>query len=113
MTWTYSDHLEQKEIVCVAVPTVTGSRDIKFVTSDDGMRLYVEYVWPFPLLQPTDLFYDVVEDNGSPISMSRPMVYSFRNRLDSIDLSEKSRPNASFMVNLPIRFQRELGTYKN
>lgn len=50
MTWNYTDHVDQKDIVCVAIPIVTGSRDIKFVVSDDGLQLFVNYVWPSPLL---------------------------------------------------------------
>ncbi|KAJ6639412.1 hypothetical protein Bhyg_12156 [Pseudolycoriella hygida] len=62
MTWAYSDHVEQNEFVCVAIPIVAGSRDINFVISDDGMRLSIEYVWPSSLLDPIELFMDVVEE---------------------------------------------------
>ncbi len=52
------------------------------------------------------------DDIGSPISMSHAKVYAFRNRLAELDLSEKSRPAASFVINIPMKVQRKLGTFK-
>ncbi|KAJ6645516.1 hypothetical protein Bhyg_00722 [Pseudolycoriella hygida] len=94
MTWAYSDHVN--------------FRDINFVISEDGMSLSVEYVWPSPLLDLTELFIDVVEEDGSAISMSHPMIYSFPNRVDELDISSKSKPRATLVVNLPLKVQREL-----
>ncbi|KAG4075390.1 hypothetical protein HA402_007967 [Bradysia odoriphaga] len=112
MVWTFKDHSEQKDIVCVAVPIVAGSRDIKFVISDDGNQVTIDYVWPASLLDPTELFYDVNDEEGDAISMSHAMVYSYKVKMDELDMSEKSRPGATFVVNLPLRVQRELGTFK-
>lgn len=112
MVWTYKDHSEQKEFVCVVVPTVTGSRDINFVISDDGLQLTIEYVWPAPLLDPTQLFYDVVDEEGDAISMSHAMVYSYKLRMDEMDVSRKSMPGASLVIKLPLKVQRELGSFK-
>lgn len=109
MTWTFTDHAEQKDFVCV--PTVTGSRDIKFVISDDGMQLFVEYTWPTAFLDPGELFYSVDDDEGNAVSMNHPMIYSYRKRMDELELTEKSRPNASLVINLPQRVQREFGSY--
>lgn len=111
MAWHYTDHNSQKDMVCVAVPTVTGSRDISFVISEDGMTLFVDFVWPLPLLDPNELFVDVTNEEGSPLSMSDPKVYGFRNHLVECELSEKSRPVSSLVINLPLRVLRELGTY--
>lgn len=103
MVWTYTDHKVQQEMVCVSVPTITGSRDIKFVISDDGMQLSVEFVWPSVLLDPVEFFMNVVEDDGSLISMRHPKVYSYQNRLVDMDLSGKSKPKSSLIITLPAK----------
>lgn len=113
MTWTYSNHQIKCDVVCVAVPMITGSEDIKYVLSEDGMTLFVEYVWPPVLLNPRTLFKNVTLENGARISMEHPKVYAYQNRLAEIELSTKSRPGASLIIPLPIRVQRELGTYRS
>ncbi|KAJ6642163.1 hypothetical protein Bhyg_07110 [Pseudolycoriella hygida] len=117
-----SDDAEEKKPDPIPVPkainTPLGSEGICMccdsddVISDEGMSLSVEHVWPSPLLDPTELFMDVVEEDGSAISMSHPMIYSFQNRLDELDISSKSKPRAALVVNLPLTVQRELGTFK-
>ena len=52
------------------------------------------------------------DEEDKAISMDHAMVYSYRVRMDEIDLSEKSRPRVSLVVNLPVKVQREVGTYK-
>ncbi|KAJ6635094.1 hypothetical protein Bhyg_13677 [Pseudolycoriella hygida] len=112
MVWTNTNHEKQIDMVCVAIPMVAGSRGIRFTILEDGLQLSVEFVWPDAFLTPNDLFCNVTEDDeGTAISMSHPKIYACRNLLAESGLTEKSKPTASFVVKLPLKVQRELGTY--
>lgn len=92
---------------------VSGSEDITFVLSDDGMSLSVNYVWPAVMLKPRELFQNYILENGRRVHMEHPMVYAFQNRLTECELSQKSKPEASLIIPLPLKVQSELKTYKS
>ena len=52
----HTDHDKQNEIVCVAIPIISGARDVDFFLSDDNITLNVTYVWPSALCSPEELF---------------------------------------------------------
>lgn len=112
---TYDVNLHRpcsKKTTSFVLLCITGSRDINFSLSEDGMKLIVDYVWPSVLLSPYELFKDVLLDNWQPLPISHPKVYAYQNRLSDCDLSMKSYPEASLVISLPLRVQRELGTFK-
>lgn len=112
ITWTYTDHIRKCDFVCVALPITSGSRDIKFTLSEDGMKLFVNYIWPSTLCKPFELFKDALEDEEDPMPPDHLKFHAFKSRLLELELSEKSQPRSSVVISLPVKVQRELGTYK-
>lgn len=89
ITWIYTDHRTKCDFVCVALPIISGSRDINFDLSEDGMKLYINYVWPSMLFNPLKLFKDALDDFNNPITLDDPKIHAFSSRLLELELTEK------------------------
>lgn len=101
VTWVYTDHERKYDFVCVVVPVIGGSQDVYFNLSEDGMKLVINYTWPLAVLSPT--LFDLPVDH--------PKVHAFRSRLLDCEYSQRSAPTGKMVVDLPIKVQRELGTW--
>lgn len=108
MTWVYTDHDKKCDIVCVAIAAISGSTDISFGISEDGMTVFVYYTWPTPLFSPKELFKKKLVGN---VTMDHPEIYSFASRLTELEWSEKSKPKGVITVSLPVKVQREVDTW--
>lgn len=106
MTWIYTDHVNKSDIVCVAVPIISGSQDINFGLSVDGMNLIISYTWPKPMFSPELLF-----SKKPNMPITHPKVHAFASRVLDCEFSEVSKPKGSMVVPLPIKVQRENGTW--
>lgn len=111
ITWVYTDHNQKCEFVCVAIPVLAGSTDINFTLSEDGTSVTVFYIWPSPLFKPMDLFGDKIKDVNDPMSLDSPKLYALKSHLLECGLTEKSRPQGKMVIKLPIKVQRESGTW--
>lgn len=106
MTWIYTDHQNKSDIVCVAVPVISGSQDINFGFSIDGMNLIISYTWPAPMYSPALMF-----SKKPNMSLTHPKIQAFASRVVECEFSEVSRPKGNMVVPLPIKVQREVGTW--
>ncbi|KAJ6648722.1 hypothetical protein Bhyg_03953 [Pseudolycoriella hygida] len=79
LTWTYTDHEKKCDFVCVAVCMMSGSRNINFNLSDDGMKLSINYVWPSALTSPNQLFSQQVADRT--LTLTQPKIHILTPRL--------------------------------
>ncbi|KAJ6642719.1 Chitin biosynthesis protein CHS5 [Pseudolycoriella hygida] len=111
VVWVYTDHTRHCDMVCVAVPIISGARDVDFHLSQDNITLNVTYVWPYALLSPAELFRKKLTPGVGGWTMSHPKIHAFLTRLDEMQLSIKSQPPASIVIKLPMKVQRETNTY--
>lgn len=108
--WKYIDHLEKVEHVCVVIPVMSGSRDVSFSLSEDGLKLEVNYLWPKAIYDPKLLFENAVI-NGKKIPMDHPKIHAFTSHLLELGITEKSNPKGKIIIDLPTQVQREVGTW--
>lgn len=78
-TWMYSDHNENNDYICLAVPIFSGSRDVKFTLSDDGMKVTIHYVWSEAVYKPFVLFDEAI--NKKRIQPSRRLTRNYMHSL--------------------------------
>ncbi|KAJ6639428.1 hypothetical protein Bhyg_03072 [Pseudolycoriella hygida] len=109
ITWVYRDHVQNCDFVCVATCTISGSRDNRFMISEDGMVLHIHFSWPVGLFTPKELFNDMLLYQN--MSADNPMIHSFSSRLVDLELSSKSNPKGTLSITLPMKVQREEGTW--
>lgn len=112
VTWMYTDHELKYDFVCVAVPIISGSQDVNFTLSEDGMKVIIGYTWPSSIYTAHQMFNNELTDEINPITIDHPKIHAFRTRLLELNLSENSRPRGSVTINLPIKVQRDSGTWK-
>lgn len=108
--WVYFDHIKKLDIVCVAVSVISGARNVDFFLSEDNVTLNVTYAWPSGIYSPEELFRSKLKGDN-PWTIDHPKIYAFNNRLLECDLSDKSLPQASIVLTLPMKVQRENGTW--
>lgn len=111
IVWVYFDHEKQNEIVCIAIPIISGARDVDFVLSDDNITLNIAYVWPSALFSTEELFRKQLDPEDGGWTMDHPKIYSFRTRLHELSLNKSSVPPASISIKLPMKVQRESKAY--
>lgn len=102
-TWVYTDHDKMCDCVVVAVPIISGCRDINFVLAEDGCSVKISYQWPVALYKPNEMFKDVAK--------SHPKVHSFISHMLELDITEKSNPQGGITIILPCRVKREIDSY--
>lgn len=107
LTWSYTDHEEKVDIVCVAVPAISGSQNVDFGLSEDGMQLIIKYTWPISMYTPDLLF----GKRAATMPMTHPQIHSLSSHLIKQGFSSKSRPHGSIVMDLPVKVQREVGTW--
>lgn len=108
-TWTWTDHERQCTIVDVAILIFTGAVDVNFEISNDGHKIYINYVWPPAIYQPLELFGEQIA--AGEITPNHPMVHSLQTQNLATGITEKSKPKGRIGVKLPIRVQRESNTW--
>ncbi|KAJ6647899.1 hypothetical protein Bhyg_03123, partial [Pseudolycoriella hygida] len=74
LTWIYSDHEQKCDIVCVAVPVIGGSGDIQFSISEDGMKVFIDYIWPSAIFS-SALF------QSKNLPTNHPKIHAFQSKL--------------------------------
>lgn len=112
LTWTYTDHNKKCDIVYAAVPIISGSRDLSFTIAEDGLSVTITYIWPRALFNAQQLFeseINNINDDGIPIT--HPKIYSMTSMLLKCGITETSPPKGKIFVKLPIRVQREVGSW--
>lgn len=102
-TWMYTDHEKKCDFVVVALPIISGIRDINFVLSDDGLSVTVTYKWPVALYNTNELFKGV--------SKVHPKVHSFLSHMLDSGITEKSNPQGAVTIKLPCRVKREIDSF--
>lgn len=114
MTWNFTDHEQKCDIVYVAVPVVSGSQNCKFSISEDGMSVCIDYVWPSAIFHPKELFADELNNvnPASKISANHPKIHALTSHLLNCGLTVNSKPRGKITVTLPLKVQREIGTWK-
>lgn len=110
LTWIYTDHVKRFDFVCVAVTMISGSRDITFTLSDDGMKLYINFVWPMAMYSAEELFKEYLVGPNA-IQMDHPKVHSYSSRLVECGLMKNSRPSGTIAIQLPMKVMREVGSF--
>lgn len=108
MTWVHYDIVEKVDIVSVALPVISGSENVDFVLSDDGMKLIVNYTWPTLIIVPRVLFCR----RAQTMPLSHPRINSMSAELIKREISEKKKPVGSIIIRLPMKVQREVGTWE-
>lgn len=110
-TWTYFDHQKNMDFVCVAAAMISGSRNVNFVMSEDGMQITIKYTWPTAIYKATELFEKAKRD-GLRLSIQDPKVHCFvANALQS-GVTGNSNPQGEIIIDLPQRVQRHTSTWK-
>lgn len=112
LTWSYTDHEKKCDFVYVAAPIVSGSREIEFLIAEDGMSVIISYVWPKIMYNANDLFEDEIFSATQAISHNHPKVHALTSHLRKFGITENSFPKGKIVVKLPIRVQREIGSWK-
>lgn len=102
MTWIHTDHDEKVDIVNVAVPVISGSENVDFGLSEDGMQLIIEYNWPKAMYVPALLFCKKVDT----MPMTHPKVHALSSELMTRGYMQKSKPAGNIVVPLPVKVQR-------
>lgn len=106
LIWTHYDHQEKVDIVSVVLPVISGSENVDFVLSEDGMKLIVKYTWPALVVVPRVLF-----SRRGNMPMSHPRINSMAAELVKRGISERNKPVGNITVRLPVKVQREIGTW--
>ncbi|KAJ6634598.1 hypothetical protein Bhyg_13173 [Pseudolycoriella hygida] len=88
---------------------LSGSRNIIFNLSDDGMKLSINYVWPSALTSPNKLFSQQVADRT--LILTHPKIHALTSRLLECQRTSRSLPQANIVVDLPMKVLREIGTW--
>lgn len=113
VTWVYTDHIRKCEIVCVAISVISGARKVDFFLSEDNITLNVTYIWPSAIYSADELFRSQLKvDAAERWTMDHPKIHSFMSRLVDCGLTSRSLPEASIVIKLPVKVQREAHTYK-
>lgn len=109
VTWIYTNHQLKCDFVCVILPIISGSQNINFVVSEDGLQLKVNYTWPPAIYNPDELSEELNIDADK--GMNDPKIYALRSHLLECALTPKSYPRGSIVISLPVKVRREEGTF--
>lgn len=112
MPWVWTDHERKIKIVQVAVALIAGARNVDFEIFENGEKIAINYVWPQAIFKPIDLFEDEIRSVVEPISINHPKIHSLTTQLLSSGITEKSLSKGKIIIPLPIKIQREIGTWK-
>lgn len=109
-TWMYSNHETKNDYVCIAVPIFSGSRNVNFTLSSDGMKVIIHYVWPAALYTPSLLFAQATKDGQ--LQQSDPKVLAFTSQMLRDGYTENSLPSGNITIELPCQVKREINSFK-
>lgn len=108
--WVYTDIQQKCTFVNVALPVFSGSQDITFSIHEDGMKVSIHFSWTQELYVPEQLLaHEIYAING--ISLNHPMVHSLATHLLDSGYTEKSIPRSKITITLPLKVQRDVGTW--
>lgn len=93
----------------VALPIISGSRNVEFTLSEDGLKVNVNYTWPSDIYHPEELFENELKSQA--ISLNDPKIHALRDHLLQLGITENSKPRGQITITLPIRVQREVNTW--
>lgn len=111
MSWVWTDHIRKCQFVNVAVPTFSGVKDVNFRISEDGMNVKIQYTWPSSMFNPVQLFSNEIQELNSQTSVNHPKIHALASMLLSRGITEKSGPKGQIIVALPVKIQRECGSW--
>lgn len=110
--WVYTDIEQKCKFVNVATPIISGTKDLNFKISDDGMKVTINFSWPVAIYQPKELFSNEINDDPlKGIPVTHPKIHTLSTQLLAEGISEKSIPRGKMIVSLPIKVQREVGSW--
>lgn len=109
----YADHIQKCNFVFVALPIISGANDINFVLSEDGMKVAINYTWPTAIFRAQELFSDEINHPNPKcrISVDHPKIHALTTHLLDFQITENTNPKGTISVLLPIRVQREVGSW--
>lgn len=110
-TWVWTDHIRKCKFVQVAAPIFAGSKNVNFVISEDGMSIILNFNWPTPIYRPNELFEHEINAIVQPITSDHPKVHSLTTQLLENGVTEKSNPKCAVKIYLPLKIQREAGSW--
>lgn len=110
VTWTYTDHKKKCNFVNVAVPLISGTTDVNFTISDDGLTVFLNYTWPVSIYKPLDLYHDEINSENPEIKISadHPKIHSLVSHLLNEEITENSFPRGRISIKLPVAVVREV-----
>lgn len=109
ISWVCDNHEDESKQVYVAIPIISGSKEINFEIADDGKRVFINYTWPSAMFNPEELFAHEIK-NSTPVV--HPKIHTLTSHLLSLGLTKKSRPRGKIAIDLPIQVQREVQTWQ-
>lgn len=99
------------DFVCIAVVIISGSRNINFTISEDGMQVTIKYTWPTAIYNAVQLF-EKAKVGDKKISIQHPKVHSFVSNALQSGVTDNSNPQAEIIVDLPQKVQRNTTSLK-
>lgn len=111
LTSAYTDHELKSDFVIVVVAAISGSRDINFTLSDDGMTLMLNYIWPSAMVRPQELFHEEMTREENPWTLNHPKLHALMSHLLERGITENSRPQGCISMRLPRKVQHDLKTW--
>lgn len=108
LSWVYTDLDLKCTFVNVVLPIISGSKDIHFHITEDGMQVIINYSWSPSIYIPKALFSNEINNE---IPATHPKIHSLSIQLLESGISEKSIPKGKIIVALPIKVQREVGSW--
>lgn len=109
-TWQYTDHDAKTGYVCVAINIFTGSSSISFDITEDGLRIVVRFAWPTAMYSAAEMFAAELEDGTIP--KHHPMIHAMSSTMLDLGVTENSKPEGQWIINLPCEVRREVTSYK-
>lgn len=108
-SWTYTDHNNKTDYVCVAINIFSGSEEITFNINDDGLSITAQFTWPNALIDPAIMFEEKLKSNAT--SMHHPMIHAMTTKLLQTGITEGKLPRGEWKIPLPIKVRREVTSY--
>lgn len=112
--WSYFDHKSKCTKVYLAAVMFSGVSDIKFELSEDGEEVTIFYTWPTSLFRAEELFQDEINSDNTTIKIdvNHPKIYSYSSALLDLGITENTFPRGIIKIKLPVKVQKEIGTWK-
>lgn len=107
--WVHTDMRSKCKFVNIALPIFSGSQDIRFNITEDGMNISVHYNWAEEFCSPEKLFYHEIGKNG--VTKDHPKIHALATKLLDNGISEVSIPKGMTTIKLPMKVQRENGSW--